>query len=101
MSVQVVAHQVQHRSDEMAVRVNLGESAIARVDCNFGRGQGENQPAATGVDERELQHVANESPVRVRVRAVYQEMRARDHEAESSRDSPLYYKVLAVGPEAV
>ena len=76
VAIDVVAHQVQ------LVR----RRAVDRMHGHLGRRQLEDQPAASGVDVRVLEHVAEERAVRVGVAAVNNHMSAGDHRLTIRRD---------------
>ena len=64
--MQVVAHQVEHGSEEVMAAVKLLILAIGRVDRSFGRRKLEDQPAVPDVDGRKLQHVPKKGAIGVR-----------------------------------
>ena len=65
----IVAHEIE------LVHVVL----VGRMHRNLRRRQSEDEPSVAHIDVRQLEHVAQESAVGIRVRAVDNRMRSDDH----------------------
>src|SRR6202167_2636435 len=66
---QIVAHEIEL----------VGATRIGRVDCGFGRRQGEDQPAVTRIYGFEAEDVAEERSVRLGVFAIDNYVSTRNH----------------------
>jgi hypothetical protein len=82
---QIITHQIQHRTQHFMSPMMLSGACIDRVNGGLGRRHAENQPAMPNIDGRKFQNVTKESPIRFRISAMEQEMRADDHAAEYIR----------------
>ena len=81
----VVAHQVDERAQKRLAAVLLRECPVAWMDGDLRGRQREDQPATANVNSLELQHVAKERAIRIRIGAVQQNVRAEDHRGISSQ----------------
>ncbi len=79
LRLQVVAHQVQHRSHQRMPRVNLFCAFVHWMECGFGGRHCENKPAVANVNCAEAKNVAEECAVGCGILAVQQNMSAHDH----------------------
>src|SRR5450755_166568 len=81
-STQIIAHQVQHRTQHFMSRMMQSGACIEWVDGGLCRGHAENQPAMPDIDARKSKSVTKEGPIRFRIPAMKQKVRADDHGAE-------------------
>jgi len=84
-STQIIAHQVQHRTQHFMSRMMQSGACIEWVDGGLCRGHAENQPAMPDIDARKSKSVTKEGPIRFRIPAMKQKVRADDHAAEYIR----------------
>ena len=80
--LEVVAHQVQHRAEQIMAGMALRKLAVQRVYAGFGRWHRENHPAFAHLYIAESEDVAEEGAVGFGIFAVEQKMSADDHAAE-------------------
>src|SRR5262249_14564649 len=66
--------------DIVAHEIKLMNVVLLRgMYCNLCWRQSEDQPAASNIDVRKMQHIAQECAVRLRIRAVNDRVSTRDH----------------------
>ncbi len=92
---QIIAHQIQYRSEHSISGAELGGTSIGWMDCCFSRGHSENQPAVAGIDGRKSKNIAKKCPVRFRISTMQQKMRTDNHSAEYIRTAELRLTNLA------
>jgi hypothetical protein len=75
---QVVAHEVEVRSRQLAFAVKLTSLAVGGVNRGFGGWQGKEQPTSAGVDRAKVQNIPKESAVGLRIFTVEEDVSACD-----------------------
>jgi len=78
--LQVVAHEVEDRAEDVVVRVTLDEGTRGGVNAQLGWGEPKDEPSSTGIDGGKPEYVTKELPVGLGVVAVEKEVSAGDHE---------------------
>ena len=72
-------------------RMTRGGVCIEWVDGGLGSRHAENQPAMPDIDGRKSKNVPKKAPVRLRISAMEQEMRADNHAAEYIRTCDMEF----------
>lgn len=93
---QIVAHQVEHGSQQLALGMLLDEVSVTRMDAHLGRGKRKDQPATSDVDCFQFEHVTEEGSIGFRVLAVEKEMRAVKHPASLAPDRTVASLVMVI-----
>ena len=82
-------HSCNERLDVIAHQKHFVRAVgLSRMYCWLGGWQGEDQPIVSGVDERILEHVAEEGAVRLSVGAAEDYVRSADHVLTLDRPEP-------------
>src|SRR5439155_20280951 len=69
---------------------------LAWMDRNFGRRQSEDNPAVAHIHVRQLKHILQESPIRLRVSAVNDRVSANNHAVNCRRFRPAQLPLTIV-----
>jgi len=89
--VEIVAHEVEHSAHQLLPGMSLGELFPRRMDRRFCWRQAEDEPAVPNIDGTKLQNIGKERTVGFRVRAVEEDVRSEDHEAQYTGMLPVQF----------
>ena len=83
--VEVVAHEIEHRAEQLVSRMTLDEALTRGMHGDLGRRQGEDQPSSAGVDTLKTQDLAQKTPIGIGILAIEQKVSAVDHRRVEGR----------------
>src|SRR5207302_2047465 len=73
---------IEHRPQQLLPGMSLREVAVGRVNCRLSRRHGKDQPPVPDIDRAKSEYVREECAICLRVLAVEQDVRSKNHVAK-------------------